>query len=169
MTSAIVHASASGIEFKLHELPTGENVHDAVSGSTIETVEAVGLPLERVYKTLVVKLDGADLVIAVLPIACQLDFKQLARAAGSRRARLADPKEAERETGYQTGTISPLGQRRRLPVFIDESAFALPSIYVSGGRAGLEIELTAEALQIACDGCAARVASPDSRERDGPR
>jgi len=120
--------------------------------------------VERVYKTLVAKLDSAKLVIAVLPIACQLDFKQLAAVAGSRHARLADPKAAERATGYRRGAISPLGQRQRLPVFIDESAFAMPSIYVSAGREGLEIELTADALKKACDGCSARVARADERD-----
>jgi len=120
-----------------------------------------------VFKTLVAKLDDAELVIAVVPIACQLDLKRLAAAAGSRRANLADPTEAERATGYQRGSISPLGQRQRLPVFIDESAFAMPGIYVSGGREGLEIELTANALQSACNGRAASVAIPDSQTDRG--
>ena len=164
MTPAIVQARASGIGFKLHEFPPGGNVHGRASGSTLETVQAAGLPAGRVFKTLVAKLDDAEFVIAVLPIACQLDLKRLAAATGSGRAKLADPKEAERVTGYQRGAISPLGQHQRLSVFIDESAFAMPGIYVSGGREGLEIELTADALQNACDGCAARVAKRDPRD-----
>ena len=164
MTPAVVQARASGIEFKLHEFPPDENIHCKASGSTVETVKAIGLPLGRVFKTLVVELDDAELVIAVVPIACQLDLKRLAAAAGSRHADLANPKDAERATGYQRGSISPLGLRQRLPVFIDDSAFAMPGIYVSGGREGLEIELTADALRRACDGCAARVAIPDPRD-----
>ena len=163
MTPAIVHARTCGIAFKLHELPTSEGDQNTASVSSVEAVEASGLPVERVYKTLVAKLDGAELVIAVVPIACQLDLKQLAAVTSSRRASLAHPEEAERATGYKPGAISPLGQRQRLPVVIDESAFAMRSIYVSGGREGLEIELEADALRKMCDGCCARVAKSVAR------
>ena len=164
MTPAILQARTSGIEFKLHEFPPDENVHGRVSGSTVETVRAIGLPVGRVFKTLVAILDDAEFVIAVVPIARQLDLNRLAAIAGARRARLADPNAAERATGYKRGSISPLGQGQRMPVFIDESAFAMPSIYVSGGREGLEIELTADALKKACDGCSASVANANQRD-----
>jgi len=161
MTPAIVQAMAAGIEFRIHELPAREVDWSTDSGSGVDAVAALGLPLERVFKTLIAKLDGATLAVVVLPVVCRLDLKRLAAAAGARRARLADAEEAERATGYRLGAISPLGQRQRLPVFIDESAFTVPSIYVSGGRRGLEIELSAATLRDACDGRSARVARRD--------
>ena len=164
MTPAIVQARSTGIEFRIHEFSSREDGRSAQRGNAAAAVAALGLPLEHVFKTLIAKLDGAALVVAVVPVSCQLDLKRLASAAGARRASMAGAKEAERATGYRPGAISPLGQRQRLPVFIDESAFACPSIYVSGGRHGIEIELTAMALRDACDGRAAGVAKPDSRD-----
>jgi Cys-tRNA(Pro)/Cys-tRNA(Cys) deacylase len=96
-----------------------------------------------VFKTLVVRVDGTRLVLAVVPVDAELDLKACAAAAGGRRAALADPAEAERATGYVVGGISPLGGRRRLAAIVDASAADGPTMFVSAGRRGLDLELAA--------------------------
>jgi Cys-tRNA(Pro)/Cys-tRNA(Cys) deacylase len=93
-----------------------------------------------VFKTLFASVDGR-LVVAVVPVSGQLDLKAVAAAAGAKRAVMADPADAERATGYVVGGISPFGQRRAHPTIVDESALAHPTVFVSGGRRGMEIEL----------------------------
>ena len=105
-----------------------------------EASDALGLAPERVFKTLVAQVDGI-LTVGVVPVDSRLDLKGLAAAAGGRKAAMADPADAERATGYVLGGISPLGQRKRLPVVIDSSALAFATIFCSGGRRGLEIEI----------------------------
>ncbi|MEU1762487.1 Cys-tRNA(Pro) deacylase [Micromonospora sp. NPDC005257] len=101
---------------------------------------ALGVPPERVFKSLVAEVDGA-LTVAVVPVTGELDLKALAAAVGGKRAAMADRAVAERATGYLRGGISPLGQRRRLPTMLDSSALAHPTVYVSAGRRGLQVEL----------------------------
>ncbi|MFI5608780.1 Cys-tRNA(Pro) deacylase [Amycolatopsis sp. NPDC051903] len=106
----------------------------------LEAAEALGLEAARVFKTLVADVDG-KLTVGVVPVTGQLDLKALAAAAGGKKARMADPAAAQRATGYVLGGISPLGHRSRLPVVIDSSASAFPTVYCSAGRRGLEVEL----------------------------
>jgi Cys-tRNA(Pro)/Cys-tRNA(Cys) deacylase len=110
-----------------------------------EASEVLGVPARRVLKTLVADVDGR-LTVGVVPVSAQLDLKALAAAAGGKKATMADPAAAERATGYVVGGISPLGQRRRLPVVVDASALEFRTVYCSGGRRGLEIELAPEDL-----------------------
>lgn len=105
-----------------------------------EAVERLGLDPSRVFKTLVAEVDGA-LTVGVVPVGGSLDLKALAAAVGGKRARMADVTAAERATGYVAGGISPLGQRKRLPTVVDTSAQDLDTMFCSGGRRGLEIEL----------------------------
>ena len=115
--------------------------HDPRRGAYgLEASEALGVPPERVFKTLVAEVDGA-LTVGVVPVTGQLDLKALAAAAGGKRAQMAEPAAAERATGYVVGGISPLGQRKRLPVVIDSSPLAFGTVFCSGGRRGLEIEV----------------------------
>ena len=115
--------------------------HDPRSASFgTEASAALGVPPERIFKTLVAQVDGA-LTVGVVPVAGQLDLKALAAAAGGKKAAMADPAATERATGYVTGGISPLGQRRRLPVVVDATALEFPTVYCSGGRRGLQLEL----------------------------
>jgi Cys-tRNA(Pro)/Cys-tRNA(Cys) deacylase len=105
-----------------------------------EAAAALGVGEERIFKTLVASIDGR-LALAIVPVGGSLDLKRLADALGGRRADLAEPAEAERATGYVIGGISPLGGRRRLPVVVDSGATAHPTILVSAGRRGLQVEL----------------------------
>jgi Cys-tRNA(Pro)/Cys-tRNA(Cys) deacylase len=118
-----------------------EYEHDPRSASYgNEASELLGLPAERVFKTLVAEVDG-NLTVGVVPVAGQLDLKALAAAAGGKKAKMADVTAAERATGYVAGGISPLGHRKRLPVVVDSSATGFDTIFCSGGRRGLEIEV----------------------------
>lgn len=136
-TPATVALTAAGVPFTVHAYD-----HDPSHPSYgEEAAEAMGVSPDRVFKTLVADVDGA-LTVAVVPVAGQLDLKALASAAGGKRAAMADPALAERTTGYVRGGISPLGQRRKLPTVLDESAARHDTICVSAGRRGLEVELS---------------------------
>ncbi|BFO20694.1 Cys-tRNA(Pro) deacylase [Streptomyces sp. KM77-8] len=133
--------TAAGVPFTVHSYE-----HDPSHPSYgEEAAEAMGVSPDRVFKTLVADVDGR-LTVAVVPVAGRLDLKALAAAVGGKRASMADPALAERTTGYVRGGISPLGQRRRLPTVLDESATVHATICVSAGRRGLEVELTPTAL-----------------------
>lgn len=159
-TPATVAAKRAKIAYTLHTYD-----HDPRSSSSYgeEAAEALGVPAERVFKTLLANVDGA-LTVAVVPVSGSLDLKALAAAAGGKKAALADGRDAERATGYVMGGISPLGQKRRLPTYLDESAEQFATVYVSAGRRGLDIELSpADLLQLTDGSCAplsARRAEP---------
>ncbi len=130
-------------------------------GYGLEASDALGVPPERVFKTLVADVDGV-LTVGVVPVAGQLDLKALAAAAGGKKAVMADVAAAERATGYVAGGISPLGQRRRLPVVIDSSALEFATVFCSGGRRGLEIELAPADLVRAAGARVAVIAQPSA-------
>ena len=136
-TPAIVAAERAGIAFQVLEY-----THDPGAESYgLEAAAALGVAPEAVFKTLIAAVDGTKLAVAIVPANTRLNPKQFAIAAGGKRADLANPADAERATGYVIGGISPLGQRRRLPTVLDQSALAHPTIYVSAGRRGLELAL----------------------------
>jgi Cys-tRNA(Pro)/Cys-tRNA(Cys) deacylase len=124
-----------------------------------EASDALGVAPERVFKTLVAQVDGA-LTVGVVPVGSRLDLKALATAAGGRKAAMADPADAERATGYVVGGISPLGQRKRLPVVVDSSALGFGTIFCSGGRRGLEIEIAPGDLVRTVHATVADIAQP---------
>lgn len=126
----------AGVRFTLHPYD-----HDPAAPSYgREAAEALGVTPDRVFKTLVADVDGT-LTAAVVPVSGRLDLKALATAVGGKRAGMADPARAERTTGYVLGGISPLGQRTRLPTVVDASALGFPTVLVSAGRRGLDLEL----------------------------
>ncbi len=134
--------------------------HDPRHGSYgLEASETLGVAPERVFKTLVTEVDGM-LTVAVVPVAGYLDLKALAAAAGGKKAVLADVAVAERATGYVAGGISPVGQRRRLTVVIDSSALDFPTVFCSGGRRGLELELAPADLVRVAHAVVAAIAQP---------
>ncbi|QXJ25421.1 Cys-tRNA(Pro) deacylase [Actinomadura graeca] len=135
-TPATVAATRAGIDFTLHAY---EASPDAASYGQA-AADALGVDHGRLFKTLLAEVDGR-LTVGVVPVSSTLDLKALAAAAGGKKARMADPGDAERATGYVVGGISPLGQRRRLPAVIDASVSELATVYVSAGRRGLQIEL----------------------------
>ncbi|WP_345409694.1 Cys-tRNA(Pro) deacylase [Nonomuraea salmonea] len=104
-----------------------------------EAADALGVPYERIFKTLVAEVEGG-LAVAVVPVAGKLDLKALAGALGGKRAAMAEAAKVERVTGYVVGGISPLGQRKQLPTVVDSSALDFETIYFSAGKRGLQIE-----------------------------
>ncbi len=135
-TPAVRTLEQAGVAFTLHPYE-----HDPAAGSFgLEAAEALGLDPQAVLKTLLARVDGR-LVVAVVPVAGTLDLKALAAALGGKKAAMADPADAERATGYVVGGISPLGQRTRLPTVVDASALDRPTVWVSGGRRGLDLGL----------------------------
>jgi Cys-tRNA(Pro)/Cys-tRNA(Cys) deacylase len=135
-TPATVALTAAGIAHKVHAYP-----HDPKAASYgLEAADALGLDPARVHKTLMASVDGR-LTVAIVPVSGQLDLKALARAVGGSKAAMADPAVAERVTGYVVGGISPIGQRRAHPTVLDEQALDWPTVFVSGGKRGLDLEL----------------------------
>ena len=119
----------------------------------LEAAEKLGLEASRVFKTLVVSVDGS-LTVAVVPASAQLDLRALGK-----RAALADARDAERATGYVAGGISPLGQRKKLPTIVDDSASSFETVFVSAGRRGLQLELAPADLVRLTGARTARIAS----------
>ncbi|TDD18266.1 Cys-tRNA(Pro) deacylase [Kribbella turkmenica] len=135
-TPATVALTKAKVEFTTHTYD-----HDPGARSYgLEAAEALGLAPEQVFKTLLVEVDGR-LTVGVVPVDKQLDLKAIAAAAGGKKAVMADPAAAERTTGYVVGGISPIGQKRALPTVVDETATAHDTVYVSGGRRGLDLGL----------------------------
>lgn len=135
-TPATVALTQAKVDFTVHTYD-----HDPAAPSYgTEAADAMGVAPHRVFKTLLADVDG-KLTVAVVPVSGQLDLKALAAAVGGKRAAMADPAAAERTTGYVLGGISPLGQRKKLPTVIDQSALEYETVFCSGGRRGLEIEL----------------------------
>jgi Cys-tRNA(Pro)/Cys-tRNA(Cys) deacylase len=153
-TTATVALERGKIPFTVHEY-----AHDPRHESYgLEASQALGVAADRVFKTLIAEVDG-NLVTAVVPVAGNLDLKALAAAAGGQRAAMAEVAAAERATGYVAGGISPVGQRRRLPVVLDSSAMAFGTVFCSGGRRGLEIELAPADLVLATNASVAAIAA----------
>lgn len=143
MTPAVDMAKRAKIAFTLHEYD-----HDPGSSAYgMEAVEKLGLNPDEVFKTLVVELQGGELVVAVVPVSSMLNLKALAKAAGAKKAAMADAPAVSRSSGYVLGGVSPLGQKRALRTFMDSSAERLSVMYVSAGRRGLEIALSPRDLQ----------------------
>jgi len=125
----------------------------------VAVAAALGLEPARVFKTLVATVDGR-LGVGVVPVAGSLDLKALATALGGKRAGMAEPAAAERATGYVTGGISPLGQRTRLPIVLDESALPFETIFVSAGKRGLQLEVSPTDLIHLTEAAVAPIAAP---------
>jgi Cys-tRNA(Pro)/Cys-tRNA(Cys) deacylase len=136
-TPATVALTKAGLPFSTHAYD-----HDPAAKSYgLEAAEALGLEAAQVFKTLLVEVDG-NLAVGVVPVDRQLDLKAVASALGGKKAAMADPAAAERITGYVVGGISPIGQKRPLPTVVDSTATDHDTVYVSGGRRGLDLGLS---------------------------
>ena len=127
---------AAGIAYTIHEYERGDDLHDFGR----EAADALGLDHDRVFKTLVVVADD-ELVVAIVPVSCQLSMKRVAAAVGAKKAAMCEVSRAERSSGYIVGGISPIGQRRQLRTVIDETAELFDEVFVSGGRRGMDVGL----------------------------
>ena len=138
VTPAIALLEREGVAFGVHEYDRGDELRDFGR----EAAEALGLPYDQVFKTLLVSVDDErDPVVVVVPVSCMVSMKLVAAAVGGKKASMCDPADAERITGYVVGGISPLGQRRLLRTVLDETVELFDTVYVSGGRRGLDIGL----------------------------
>lgn len=137
MTPAVNLAKKLKLDYQIHEYE-----HDPSAESYgLEAADKLGVDPAYVFKTLVVATDADKLAVAILPVSDTLNFKKMAKALGCKKVHMADPKLVERTTGYVLGGVSPLGQKKRLATIAHESAQALATMHVSGGKRGLEIEL----------------------------
>lgn len=143
-TAAVALLARERVAFTVHEY-----AHDPAAASYgLEAAAALGRDPGQVFKTLLV-VHERDWAVAVLPVSARLSLRAAAAALGWKRAALAEPRLAERRTGYVVGGISPLGQKTPSPTLLDDSAVAWPTVLVSGGRRGLDVELPpAELLRL---------------------
>lgn len=156
-TRATERLTKLGVAHKVHAY-----AHNPSSGSYgAEAATVLGVPPERVFKTLIASVDG-KLTVAVVPVAGQLSLKALAEAVGGKRAEMAQTAAAERATGYVAGGISPIAQRKLLPVVIDATALDYETVFCSAGQRGLEVELAPADLVRATDATVAPIGRPGS-------
>jgi Cys-tRNA(Pro)/Cys-tRNA(Cys) deacylase len=142
MTPGIDKVKKARLAYQVHQYS-----HDASCDSYgREAAEKMGVAGERVFKTLVIRLESNELAVAVAPVNSMLNMKLMAKALGAKKAGMAEAADVERSTGYVLGGVSPLGQKKELRTVIHSSATGYPTIFVSAGRRGLEIELDPQDL-----------------------
>lgn len=141
------------IQYEIREYPVDENDLGAQ-----HVAEAVGLPVNQVFKTLVAKGDKHGILMAVVPGGMEIDLKALAAASGNKRVELVHLKDVLPLTGYIRGGVSPLGPKKRYPVYIDESSLKWPAIFVSAGLRGMQIFLAPADLAKAVQGTMCSIA-----------
>ena len=148
MTPAVKTLTKLKLSFEIHEYahaPSAESYG-------LEAAEQLNQPPAKVFKTLVVEDSSGELGVGIVPVHCELDLKAIAACLGAKKAKMANPQKVERITGYVLGGVSPIGQKKRLETFIDTSAESLDSVFVSGGKRGMDIELTPSDLILATEG-----------------
>jgi len=153
-TPATAQLTRARIAFTLH--PYEHDPRAEAFGE--EAAAALGVAPERIFKTLIATVDG-KLACGVVPVAGHLDLKALATAVGGKRAAMAEPAAAARATGYVVGGISPIGQKSRIPVVVDESAQGFETVFVSAGKRGLQVELRPDDLAAAANATYAAIAA----------
>ena len=161
-TRALDVLRRAGVAHRIHAYEPPEATgreRDRLPAYGTDAATALGIDPDRIQKTLIATVDGR-LVVAVVAVSAELDLKRLATVIGGRRAALAESAAAERATGYVRGGISPLGQRTALPTVVDAAALELPSVFVSAGRRGLQVELDPADLVRLLDARVAAIARP---------
>lgn len=143
MTPAINLLKKNKCDFKIHKYD-----HDPeCTNFGEEAAQKLGLDENQVFKTLLVELNPKELVVGIIPVNCSMSLKNIATALKAKSAIMADKKEAQKVTGYLLGGISPLGQKKRLRTVLNDTALNYKTIYVSGGRRGLDIEVKPKDLE----------------------
>lgn len=138
MTPAINLLKKNKYDFKIHKYD-----HDpACTNYGEEAAQKLGLDENQVFKTLLVELSPKELAVGIIPVNCSMSLKNIASALKAKSAKMADKQEAQKVTGYLLGGISPLGQKKRLRTVINETAFDYKTVFVSGGKRGLDIEVS---------------------------
>jgi Cys-tRNA(Pro)/Cys-tRNA(Cys) deacylase len=155
VTPAVRALEAAGVWFAVHEFDESLNARDFGRRAAL----SLGLDGDQVFKTLLVTGDGAP-AVAIVPVSGQVALKQVGAALGVKRVEMCDPAVAQRVTGYVVGGISPFGQKKRLPTVIDETCELFDTIFVSGGRRGLEVEVRPSDLVALLDAVVADIAAP---------
>lgn len=158
-TPAMVMLERSGIEFAVHAFD-----HDLVDAEELgygrAAAHALGVDESRVYKTLLAQSEKSA-VVAIVPVSSQLSLKALAQVLGVKRCEMVSANDAQRITGYVVGGISPFGQKKKLLTVVDESAIDLSTMFVSGGRRGLDIEVAPTELIRVLDALSGAIATPE--------
>jgi Cys-tRNA(Pro)/Cys-tRNA(Cys) deacylase len=143
MTPAVVTLKQHNAQYIIHQYE-----HDVTNQHYgLEAAEKLGVNVDIVFKTLIVSIDNNQLVVAILPVSSMLNMKLIAKAHGGKKAVMALPIQVERTTGYVLGGVSPLGQKKQLTTYIDSSIDTFTTVYVSGGKRGVELELSPDVLQ----------------------
>jgi len=156
VTPATKLLESKNLRYQLHEYQSQRTQNSY----GLDAADSLGISAERIFKTLLVTLDGntKQPIVGIVPAAHSLDLKKLAKHFNGRKASMADPQLAQRITGYVIGGISPLGQKQLLKTCIDESVLTLESVYVSAGKRGLQLELDPKDLIVACNADTADIA-----------
>ena len=148
MTPAIKKLKNQAIAFKLHRYEHDPYEHNYGD----EVVQKLSFPAEKIFKTLIVQTEKATLAVAVIPVNKQLNLKTMAKTLNCKKVSLADAKLVEKSTGYILGAVSPIGQKKPLLTLLDESALNFNTVFISGGKRGLEIEISPQDLLKATQG-----------------
>ncbi len=149
-TRATQSLTKLGATFTLHSYdydPIAERIG-------MQAADALGIPPQRMLKTLMAEVDGKP-VCVVIASDKEVSMKKLAAALRGKSAKMMRPEDAERITGYHVGGISPFGQKKRVPVLIEQAALVETTVYLNGGQRGLQIEIAPDAARTALDAAAA--------------
>jgi Cys-tRNA(Pro)/Cys-tRNA(Cys) deacylase len=142
MTPAVKLLDKLNIPYQLHHY----HHDDSATSFGLEAAEKLAVNAEMIFKTLVVETEDNTLAVAIVPVDKQLNLKSIAKSLPCKKVVMADPKRVQTTTGYVLGGVSPFGQKKRLSTILDNSAVQFDSIFVSGGKRGLEIELSPKDL-----------------------
>lgn len=163
-TPAIVELERAGVVYAVHEFEHDAAALDGGRGFGMVAAEALGVEADRVFKTLLVDvIDSGGRVsgqaVGIVPVTTQLSLKEMAAAVGAKRVEMCDPAAAQRITGYVVGGISPFGQKKRLRTVVDETCDLHDTVFVSGGKRGLDLEVAPAVLVVVLDATTAPIAA----------
>jgi len=145
-TNAVRILDRLNLPYRLQEFPVNQTDLSAEYAA-----DRMGVPLERVFKTLVVRGNKTGVLVVSIPGGSELDLKALAGFSGNKKVEMLPVKEVRQLTGYVRGAVSPLGMKSRYSFYLDQSALRFPSIFISAGAHGIQISLAPQDLILALD------------------